>query len=224
MAGDAPTTREFQDAATAVDGMGGDESGLKPLMDNGRPVERINPATGMVSKAYVTLDEKVIVAFGGTTSGMAQDPGILGPQLQADMIAGSGGAAPAQVDAADFTRDVQGIADQQGIGSDNVYVSGHSLGGMESQSAAQQTGAGGMAFESPGIRPDPDAPGKGDNFLTVSDQSDPIATLTAGGPHYGRRLNVNTGMGPMAHIPGAQTQALGSGEGMSLSNLIRQLQ
>lgn len=204
--GDSPTINQFAEASRGADGI---PTNLRPLTQDGQQVSETLPS-GMVGKAYVTPDNKVIVGFGGTGSGGGA---VLPGQLQADAVGGSGGVSQAQSDAADFTRRVQGIADQQGLGAGNVYVTGHSLGGMEAQYAAAQTGAGGMSFEAPGSTPGSNPVGDGSNFVNVRDQSDPIANI---GNYYGRSVPVNTGLGLAGHMmPVVQINQLPANESLS---------
>lgn len=204
--GEAPTINQFAEASRGADGI---PTNLRPLTQNGQQVSETLPS-GMVAKAYVTPDNKVIVGFGGTGSGGGA---VLPGQLQADAVGGSGGVSQAQNDAAGFTRRVQGIADQQGIGAGNVYVTGHSLGGMEAQYAAAQTGAGGMSFEAPGSTPGANPKGDGSNFVNVRDASDPIANI---GHYYGRSIPVNTGLGLAGHMmPVVQINQLPANESLS---------
>ena len=198
--GKTPTVQEFDSASKAPYGFPS-QSDLKPLEVNGRPVEE-KTQSGMVAEAFVTPHNQVILSFGGTGSGGGS--GLAG-QIQSDIVGGAGGVSGAQKDAADFTKQVQGIADKQGIGSQNVFVTGHSLGGMEAQYASAQTGAGGMSFEAPGSTAGSNPVGNGSNFVNVRDQSDPIANI---GSHYGKTLSVNTGEGILAHLPGSQDRLL----------------
>jgi hypothetical protein len=105
-------------------------------------------------------------------------------------------------DALSFAQQVQSEAAAQGYTSDNIFLTGHSLGGWEAEYVAQNTGLGGIGFESPGLNTS--VPGNGANSLFVntatygdlaayfaSDMSglQPIeSTYVPGGginPHYG---------------------------------------
>jgi hypothetical protein len=97
---------------------------------------------------------------------------------------------------------VEAEAAQQGYDKSDIFVTGHSLGGWEAEYVAQQTGVGGIGFESPGINTTVEGNGVHSGFVNVETYGDTAAYLAtdlpalqpfmptyvpAGGskPHYG---------------------------------------
>lgn len=84
--------------------------------------------------------------------------------------------AAALDDSVAFARTVQREAERMGIGAEHVFLTGHSLGGILAEYAAQQTGLGGISFAAtglPAITPHRD----GANFLNIVTYGDPVANF-----------------------------------------------
>lgn len=165
-----PTVAQFLNASTAAYVLGSTPGDLKPFVVNGRQMSRTNILTGMVGKAWVTPEGQVIIAYQGTTGGthLLFNPLIVIPQVIADLqIVFTGTTPGAFHDALDFAEQVQAEAALQGYGEDDLFVTGHSLGGWEAQYVAQQTGLSGIGFEAPGINTVVDGNGAESMFVNI---------------------------------------------------------
>src|SRR6185312_9874741 len=93
-------------------------------------------------------------AYQGTTGGtnLLFHPLIALSQIFTDMQVIFTHTTPqAFWDSLAFERKVQAAAIEQGYTTDDIFVTGHSLGGWEAQFVAQKTGLGGIGFEGPGL-------------------------------------------------------------------------
>ncbi len=200
-----PTVAQFLNASTAAYGLGTTPGGLVPLTVNGFQLQSTNIFSGMSGKAWVTPQGQVIIAYQGTTGGtnLLFNPLITIAQIVADLQVVLTDTTPwAFYDALDFARRVQEEAALQGYAPDDVFVTGHSLGGWEAQFVAQQTGLSGIGFEAPGMNTRVDGNGASSNFVNIAQYGSPVAFMStdlpglqpflppfvAGGglkPHYG---------------------------------------
>jgi pimeloyl-ACP methyl ester carboxylesterase len=97
---------------------------------------------------------------------------------------------------------VRAEAALQGYSSDDIFVTGHSLGGWQAQYVAQQTGLAGIGFEAPGINTTVPGNGADSMFVNIGSYGSPATYMAtdlpglqpfmpayaAGGgskPHYG---------------------------------------
>lgn len=81
-------------------------------------------------------------------------------------------------DALHFQRRVQTQAALQGYSSDDIFVTGHSLGGWEAEFVAQQDQLGGIGFESPGLNTKKAGNGRNSGgFVNVETYGDPAAYM-----------------------------------------------
>lgn len=201
----SPTVAQFLNASTAAYGWGTTPGGLVPLTANGFQLASTNIFSGMSGKAWVTPEGQVIIAYQGTTGGtnLLVNPLITLAQIAADMQVILTGTTPlAFYDALRFARRVQDEAALQGYAADDVFVTGHSLGGWEAQFVAQQTGLAGIGFEAPGLNTKVAGNGADSNFVNVAQYGSPVtfmatdlpglqpffpAYVPGGGakPHYG---------------------------------------
>lgn len=175
-----PTVAQFLNASTAAYGWGTTPGGLVPLTANGFQLTSTNIFSGMSGKAWVTPQGQVIIAYQGTTGGtnLLVNPLITLAQLAADMQVILTGTTPlAFYDALRFARRVQDEAALQGYAADDVFVTGHSLGGWEAQFVAQQTGLAGIGFESPGLNTKVAGNGADSNFVNVAQYGSPVAFM-----------------------------------------------
>jgi hypothetical protein len=202
-----PTVAQFLNAATAEYVLGGVPAGLKPFTVNGWPVTSTNTLTGESAQVWVTPQNQIIIAYQGTTGGthLLANPLIAVTQILADMQGISTNTTPAAFhDSLNFAQQVRAAAALQGYADSDIFVTGHSLGGWEAEYVSQQTGLGGIGFESLGLLPTTADPDNGANslFVNVATYGDPAAFLAtdlpglqpfigpyvAGGgskPHYG---------------------------------------
>ncbi|MGV0743433.1 hypothetical protein [Mycolicibacterium sp. XJ870] len=223
--GKTPTVSQFLNAATAAYVLGGTPGDLKPFTVDGKQMESTNVLTGMSGKAWVTPEGQIIIAYQGTTGGtnLLFNPLIAVSQVITDVQVIFTDTTPqAFIDALDFQRQVEAAAIAQGYRREDIYLTGHSLGGWEASYVAQQTGLGGIAFESPGLNTS--VPGNGANsgfvnVLTYGDVAGYFSTdlpglqpfmpeyVPGGGskPHYGSIVMIGD---PDAAIPLMNASAL----------------
>jgi len=202
-AASSPTVTEFLNAANAEYVVAGVPAGMHAFTVNGKPVSYTNIAAGTAASVWVTAENQIVIAYQGTTGGeyLALDPVIAVTQIIADVGIWAGQTPAAETDSLSFAKAVISAAEAQGYSTANIFVTGHSLGGIEAEYVAQQTGLGGIAFESTGLPVDKSA-GAGSNFVNVVTYGDPVGnyssdikgeqpfapTYVAGGgslPHYG---------------------------------------
>ncbi|WP_443678025.1 hypothetical protein [Mycolicibacterium xanthum] len=176
-----PTVAQFLNASTAAYGLGTTPGGLVPFTDNGFQMSSVNIFTGEVAKAWVTPERQIIIAYQGTTGGthLLFNPLIAITQLLTDLQIVFTTTTPwAFHDALRFAQRVQAEAAEQGYGSDDIFVTGHSLGGWEAQYVAQQTGLGGIGFESPGMNTVVPGNGADSMFVNIATYGDAAAYLS----------------------------------------------
>jgi hypothetical protein len=132
-----------------------------------------DPAAGFYGAALKVNNppgaaDQIVVAFEGTdpsSETLHKDPVFLAGQIEADTQIYFGQIPKAFTDALAFTTGVLAMAGAEGIPTENVTVTGHSLGGAEAEYVASQLGLGGDTFGAPGIR-----------SATVPDGSSPVLT------------------------------------------------
>lgn len=149
-----PTVAQFLNASAAGYVLGSTPAGLVPFTVNGFQMSSTNIFSGMVAKTWVTPEGQIIIAYQGTTGGsnLLFNPLITISQVLADLQVVFTRTTPwAFHDALYFAKRVQIRAAEQGYTSDDIFVTGHSLGGWEAQYVAQQIGLAGIGFEAPGI-------------------------------------------------------------------------
>jgi hypothetical protein len=161
---------QFLNASTAGYVLGSTPGGLVPLTVDGFQVSSTNILSGMVGKAWVTPEGQVIIAYQGTTGGtnLLFNPIITISQIIADLQVVFTGTTPlAFYDALRFANRVQAEAALQGYTSDDIFVTGHSLGGWEAQFVAQQMGLAGIGFEAPGMNSVVEGNGADSMFVNI---------------------------------------------------------
>lgn len=220
-----PTVAQFLNAATAEYVLGGTPGGLQPFTVNGVQMASTNILSGMRSQVWVTPDNQLIIAYQGTTGGtnLLANPLMAVSQLVADLQVIFTNTTPqAFWDALHFQRRVQAQAALQGYSSDDIFVTGHSLGGWEAEFVAQQDQLGGIGFESPGVNTKKDGNGRNSGFVNVETYGDPAAYMATdlpglqpfmpkyvpgGGskPHYGSIVMIGD---PKADYPLINSSAL----------------
>jgi hypothetical protein len=200
-----PTVAQLLNAAAAGYVLGGIPGGLVPFTVNGFQMSATNVLSGMVGMAWVTPEGQIIIAYQGTSGGshLLFNPLIAISQVLADIQVIFTGTTPwAFHDALFFARWVRAEAARQGYASDDIFVTGHSLGGWEAQYVAQQIGLAGIGFEAPGMNTTVPGNGADSMFVTVATYGSPApfmatdlpglqpfmpAYVPGGGskPHYG---------------------------------------
>ncbi|MDR3660557.1 MAG: hypothetical protein P4L86_09185 [Mycobacterium sp.] len=178
--GNTPTVSQFLDAAAGEYVLGGQPGGLQPFTVNGFQLQTFNPLSGAVGKAWVTPTGQVIIAYQGTTGGtnLLFHPLIAISQIFADMQLIFTNTTPqAFWDSLAFEKQVETAAVAQGYSTNDIFVTGHSLGDWEAQFVAQQTGLGGIGFEGPGLNTSVPGNGVNSNFVNVETYGDTAAYL-----------------------------------------------
>jgi hypothetical protein len=179
-----PTVAQFLNASAAGYVLGSTPGGLVPFTVNGFQMSSTNIFSGMVGDVWVTPQGQMIIAYQGTTGGshLLFNPIITVSQVLADLQVVFTRTTPlAFYDALDFAERVQAEAALQGYSSDDIFVTGHSLGGWEAQFVAQQTGLAGIGFEAPGINTI--VPGNGADSMFVN-----IGTYGSSAPYMSTDL------------------------------------
>ncbi|WP_336945032.1 lipase [Asaia sp. HN010] len=177
----SPTASQFLNAANACYTVSGTPEGMKPFLVDGKQLAVTDLGSAMSAKVWLTDKNQVIVAFQGTTGGdnIVLNPLVALTGVASDVQVWNQTVSQAQKDALSFTHYVVDVAQKSGIDTDNIFLTGHSLGGIEASYVGQQTGLGGMSFESTGI---PDAAarvGDGKNFVSVVTHGDPVGNYAS---------------------------------------------
>ena len=200
-----PTVAQFLNAAAAEYVLGGVPGGMRQFTVNGVPMTSTNVLSGEAAQVWVTPQNQIIIAYQGTTGGtnLLFNPLIAISQIVTDLqILFTGTTPRAFTDALRFEQRVQDAAALQGYSTSDIFVTGHSLGGWEAEYVSQQTGLGGIGFESPGINTIVTGNGANSGFVNIETYGDPAAYFSsdlpglqpfmpryvpAGGskPHYG---------------------------------------
>ncbi len=160
----APTLKNYFDVSSWMYGDATDDN-LPPIptgLDTfeylpGRFDTGLDTGSGFHGAAFITdgPDPTVVIGFEGTdSSGITERPAFLAAQIQADLTLYFGYRPAALTQALDFARTVIATAEQQGIPSDHVVVTGHSLGAGEAAYVATQLDLGGVTFAAPGLDQD----------------------------------------------------------------------
>ncbi len=178
--GATPTVAQFLNASASGYGLGTTPEGLVPFTVNGFQLASANILSGMAARAWVTPDGQVVIAYQGTTGGtnLLFNPLIAGAQLFTDLQVVFTSKTPrAFYDALRFAKRVQAAAAKQGYAADDVFVTGHSLGGWEAQYVAQQLGLPGVSFEAPGMNSTVDGNGRDSMFVNIITYGDPAGFM-----------------------------------------------
>jgi hypothetical protein len=179
-----PTVAQFLNASTSGYVLGSTPGGLVPFTVDGFQMSSTNVFSGMVGKVWATPEGQLIISYQGTTGGsnLLFNPLITVAQVLADLQVVFTGTTPlAFHDALDFAEQVRAEAALQGYSEEDIFVTGHSLGGWEAQYVAQQTGLAGIGFEAPGINTI--VPGNGADSMFVN-----IGTYGSSAPYMATDL------------------------------------
>lgn len=164
-----PTVEQFLNASSASYVLGSTPGNLVPFTVNGFQLSATRFFSGMVAKTWVTPEGQIIIAYQGTTGGshLLFNPLITVAQIVADLQVIFTRTTPlAFYDALEFAERVRAEAALQGYTDDDIFVTGHSLGGWEAQFVAQRTGLAGIGFEAPGMNAR--VPGNGADSMFVN--------------------------------------------------------
>jgi hypothetical protein len=127
--------------------------------------------------------EQIVVAFEGTdpsSETLRHDPVFLAGQIEADAQIYFGQIPEAFTDALAFTKEV---LKTQGVPRENVYVTGHSLGGAEAEYVAAQLDLGGATFGAPGIHASAVPEGSTPELMNYVVYGDPVGNYSADRPN-----------------------------------------
>jgi len=190
--GTTPTVAQFLNASAAEYAWGTVPGGLVPFTVNGFQMSYVNPLSGAVAQVWVTPQQQLVIAYQGTTGGtnLLIRPLIAITQLIADLQVMFTNTTPqAFRDSLTFAQQVQQAAAAQGYSADDIFLTGHSLGGWEAEYVAQQTGLGGIGFEGPGFNTTVPGNGADSMFVNIETYGDAAAyfstDLPGSKPHYG---------------------------------------
>ncbi|HEY6922570.1 MAG TPA: hypothetical protein VI653_03805, partial [Steroidobacteraceae bacterium] len=185
-AGTTPTVAELLNAANAEYLIDAVPAGMHAFTHGGAPVRFVDNANGVVSAVFVTGKNQLIIAFQGTTGGLNFfiDPVAAASQVITDIGIffndAAGGVTPgAYRTALTFASSVVAMAQAQGFSQADIFVTGHSLGGIEAEFVAQQTGLGGVGFEATGLGTKPAAAATGMNFVNIVTDGDPVGNFSS---------------------------------------------
>ncbi len=181
-----PTVSEFLNAANCEYLVNAIPAGMHAFTQNGTAVTFTDNADGVVASVFVTSENQVIISYQGTGGGLnfVLDPIAAASQVITDIgifldDTRNGNVPGAYKVALDFAKSVVASAAAQGYTANNVFVTGHSLGGIEAQYAAQQTGLGGMSFEATGLATKAAAGVTGTNFVNLVTDGDPVGNFSS---------------------------------------------
>jgi hypothetical protein len=167
-----PTVEQFLNASSTSYVLGGTPAGMAPFTVDGWPMTSTDTLTGMSAQVWVTPQSQIIIAYSGTSGGTNAvfNPVIAITGVLTDLQAGFTNTTPlAFNEAAQFAQRVQTEAAAQGYAPEDIFVTGHSLGGWEAEYVSQQLGFAGIGFESPGLPSI--VPGNGADALFVNTAS-----------------------------------------------------
>ncbi|KAB0267293.1 M10 family metallopeptidase C-terminal domain-containing protein [Microvirga brassicacearum] len=172
-----PTTSEFMKAAYWTYQQ---TAGPSPFLINGKPMTSLNVGAGFFAAASVTSAGNVIVAFEGTDiEGFSDNPEFVINQIAADFLIYRGGMPTAYGLALSFTQSVIAAAKAQGISRDNIYITGHSLGGAEAAYVAAQLNLPGETYGAPGISKSLIPAGASSQLVNYVEHGDPVGNYSA---------------------------------------------
>jgi RTX calcium-binding nonapeptide repeat (4 copies) len=150
-----------------------------PFPGTGRQLTSLDVGAGFFGAAFLSSKGQVIVAFEGTDlGGFEQQPVFVAAQLAADAMIYRGEKPPAFDRALAFTQAVIAQAARFGVGTDDIFVTGHSLGGAEAAYVAAQLGLGGETFGAPGIAKDLVPPGASSQLTNYVEWGDPVGNYS----------------------------------------------
>jgi len=189
----SPTVSQLLNASNA-EYTGLTPTGLTPFDVNGAQLSYDNTLVGAVASVWETASDQLILAWQGTTDLW---------QVINDIGVYAGAVTLADTDSLNFAKTVLSDAAAKGIASANVFLTGQSLGGIEAEYVAQQTGLAGIAFDPTGVPNNSDAH-SGSNFVDIVTAGDPVGNYasdlkteqpfapSSGLNHYGQVITIGS--------------------------------
>lgn len=171
-----PTVTQFLNIANSEYTITGHPKETTPFLIHNKQVAIQDATTGMAAKVWKTNKNQLVISFQGTTGGdnLFLNPFLTISQLATDVQTNNQAVSQAEKKALQFTQYVVNEAEKQGYYTNDIFVTGHSLGGVEASYVAQQTGLAGMAFEAKGIPSSEIGHGQGNNFVSIVTYGDPM--------------------------------------------------
>ncbi|MBV8471528.1 MAG: hypothetical protein JOY60_16875 [Burkholderiaceae bacterium] len=184
-------------------------TGLTAFMVNGKQMSIEDDLIGVSGEVWETQQKQLIMSFASTNPNIDYNANYAIGTVATDFALMASQATAGENECVNFAESVLSAAAAQGISASQVYTTGYSLGGIESEYVGQQTGIGGVGFASFGIPVSQSAKGNGDNFISIEMQGDPVseyASDTFGAqpaapayapgtgtlPHYGALIQVGS--------------------------------
>jgi Hint domain/Lipase (class 3) len=174
-------------------------TGLTLLLDSRDPSLRGTAnwlSDGFFAQAFEDVSGNIIISFEGSIINplKSSDASFWTPYAvgsrEADVLLAAGIVPQAFFDADTFASDVKQYLAQQNLGSNPIYLTGHSLGGAEAQDVAYIIDPGqnmsGVTFGAPGD-PTLPVPVSAPYFINYVDPGDPVGNF---GNHFGSVLKV----------------------------------
>jgi pimeloyl-ACP methyl ester carboxylesterase len=156
--------------------------GLTLLLDSSQ-VNTNWLADGFFAQAFEDASGNVIISFEGSILNLSDNTAYARGSRGADSDILSGRMPQAFLDATAFVQDVDQYLNQHSLGSNPVYLTGHSLGGAEAGYAASVGHESGATFGAPGdLLPNYQPPVSGQTFTNYVDYGDPVGNF---GFHFG---------------------------------------
>jgi len=198
-----PTVSEFLNAANA-EYVRGVPATMRPFT----PMPGID-SNGFTARVWITTRNQIIIAYPGAFGGqdVILKPAEVVTQIISDILTYLNKTpTPLEADALNFANSVISAAAREGYSTADLFVTGHSLGGIMAEYVASQTGLGGISFEATGL-PFTDWHRVGTNFVSIVTFGDPVGSFASdvdaewplgppyrasggGLPHYGHLVMI----------------------------------
>ncbi|MDR7039268.1 hypothetical protein J2X36_004041 [Methylobacterium sp. BE186] len=156
-------------------------TGLAPFFYRTGQFDSGLQASGFHGAAFQTPGpvSEIVIGFEGTdTAGIEERPDFLLAQVDADVALYFGGIPQALTDAVAFSRQVIAAAALQGIGTDRITITGHSLGAAEAAYVAAVLGIDGLTFAAPGLSATKLPPSGAGTLVNYVEYLDPVANYS----------------------------------------------
>jgi hypothetical protein len=156
------------------------------------------PTDGFFAGAFLTNDNQIIIAYEGTVFNLFSTFGTA--TVKDDYAIFEGKIAQALVDAGNFAVSISAEAASYGVSQSDIFVTGHSLGGIEAEYASLKLDLTGVAFGATGL-PGYTQKSVQPNFVTYVDYGDPVGNFASNMPFL---------TGEMGYAPSSGMDHVGS--------------